>query len=65
VRERRCTIHIQVPPYLKIRDQLLQNSLPSDKAFDEDIRRPQVVWCDVFLDQRLISRDGGAVLARP
>lgn len=44
--------------HFKVRNELLHDSLPSDKTFDEYIRWLEVVWCDVLLDERLVSRDG-------
>jgi hypothetical protein len=50
---------------LEIGYKLLDDNFPSDKTLDEDIGRLEIMRGNIFLDERLASRDGGALLARP
>lgn len=50
-------IVLDVRDALEICNELLDDRLPRDESFNEDVRRPKVVRRDVLLDERLATRD--------
>ena len=48
---------------LEIGDKLLYDGLPSDKAVDKDIRRLEIMWCNILLYEGLAAGDRRAMPA--
>jgi hypothetical protein len=42
-------------PDFKVGNKLLDDDFPGDEAFNEDIGGSQILGCDIFLDERLVS----------